>query len=39
MEPLPPRTTEALLTDVGAKWLSETYMWKRAPADLKRCGA
>jgi uncharacterized protein (DUF2147 family) len=24
---------------MGTKWLSETYMWKRAPADLKRCGA
>jgi hypothetical protein len=23
---------------MGTKWLSETYMWKRAPADLKRCG-
>jgi uncharacterized protein (DUF2147 family) len=24
---------------MGTKWLSETMMWKRAPADLKRCGA
>jgi uncharacterized protein (DUF2147 family) len=23
----------------GTKWLSETYTWKRAPADLKKCGA
>ncbi len=22
----------------GSKWLSETYTWKRAPADLKKCG-
>ena len=21
----------------GTKWLSETYTWKRAPADLKKC--
>jgi uncharacterized protein (DUF2147 family) len=21
----------------GTKWLSETYTWKRAPADIKRC--
>jgi uncharacterized protein (DUF2147 family) len=24
---------------MGTKWLSETMMWRRAPADLKRCGA
>jgi uncharacterized protein (DUF2147 family) len=24
---------------MGTKWLSETMMWKRAPMDLKRCGA
>ena len=24
---------------MGTKWLSETMMWKRAPANLKRCGA
>jgi uncharacterized protein (DUF2147 family) len=24
---------------MGTKWLSETMMWKRAPLDLKRCGA
>ena len=24
---------------MGTKWLSETMMWKRAPTDLKRCGA
>jgi len=24
---------------MGSKWLSETMMWTRAPADLKRCGA
>jgi uncharacterized protein (DUF2147 family) len=24
---------------LGTKFLSETMMWKRAPADLKRCGA
>jgi uncharacterized protein (DUF2147 family) len=23
----------------GSKWLSETYTWKRAPADLQKCGA
>lgn len=23
----------------GTKWLSETYTWKRAPADLKKCNA
>lgn len=23
----------------GTKWLSETYTWKRAPADLKTCSA
>jgi uncharacterized protein (DUF2147 family) len=23
---------------MGTKFLSETMMWKRAPADLKRCG-
>jgi uncharacterized protein (DUF2147 family) len=23
----------------GSKWLSETYTWKRAPADLKTCAA
>jgi uncharacterized protein (DUF2147 family) len=22
----------------GSKWLSETYTWKRAPADLQKCG-
>ena len=24
---------------MGTKWLSETMMWTRAPANLKRCGA
>lgn len=24
---------------LGTKWLSETMMWQRAPADLKRCRA
>ena len=24
---------------MGTKLLSETMTWKRAPADLKRCGA
>ena len=24
---------------MGSKMLSETMMWKRAPANLKRCGA
>jgi uncharacterized protein (DUF2147 family) len=24
---------------LGTKFFSETMMWKRAPADLKRCGA
>jgi uncharacterized protein (DUF2147 family) len=24
---------------MGSKWLSETMMWTRAPADLKRCSA
>lgn len=24
---------------MGVKFLSETFVWKRAPADLKRCGA
>jgi uncharacterized protein (DUF2147 family) len=23
---------------LGVKWLSETYLWKRAPAALERCG-
>jgi DNA helicase-2/ATP-dependent DNA helicase PcrA len=30
---------EIKFRDAGTKWLSETMMWKRAPADLKRCGA
>jgi uncharacterized protein (DUF2147 family) len=24
---------------LGTKWLSETHIWTRAPAGLKRCGA
>jgi len=38
LTPVGPRSLK-VVGYMGTKWLSETMMWTRAPADLKRCGA
>jgi uncharacterized protein (DUF2147 family) len=38
LTPVGPQTLK-VVGYLGTKWLSETMMWKRAPVDLKRCGA
>jgi uncharacterized protein (DUF2147 family) len=38
LTPMGPRSLK-VVGYMGTKWLSETMMWTRAPADLKRCGA